>query len=126
MSRPLAAAISSTASAKVSARGPDSSYTWLACPSLVSTAAATSAMSSASRNGSPTSPAGRATSPSRTGPRRKPSLKFWLNQLHRNTVHVTPALAHVLAKTFSPLLEAGRRGECCGRGGDGCHRQAAA
>src|SRR3712207_3331105 len=47
-------------------------------------------MSSASTNGSGTSPAGRATSPPRIGPRKKLSLKFWLKKLERRIVRSAP------------------------------------
>src|SRR5262245_10199143 len=52
MSRPQAAAISATAAANVSSRGPVNSYTLPMWVSAVSAATATSAMSSASTNGS--------------------------------------------------------------------------
>jgi hypothetical protein len=47
-------------------------------------------MSSASANGSPTSPAGSASSPLSRGSRKCASLKFWLNQLERTTVQAAP------------------------------------
>ena len=47
-------------------------------------------MSSTSTNGSGTSAPGSATSPSSSGSRKKLSLKFWLNQLHRTMVQSAP------------------------------------
>ena len=58
----------------------------------VSAATATSAMSSTSRNGSATSPAGKAISPPRTGPSSVPSLKFCANHAARRMVKIAPAL----------------------------------
>ena len=88
--RPAAALTSAIASWNVSSRGPVSSYSWPMWRSSVRAAVTTSAMSSTSRNGSATSPAGIASVPACTDSTRTPSSKFWANTAQRTMVQLAP------------------------------------
>src|SRR5688572_20885847 len=76
------------------------------CRSSVSAATATSAMSSASTNGSSSPPAGRTTSPQTIGSNRKSSLKFCMNHADRRIVQSAPGLLHGLLGALRLLLAA--------------------